>query len=133
MNKANLIATLCLSAFLSLAPTFAGAQDAMTRTEIKRSDLAGTENTQVIMATLEARPGAKLPRHIHHGDEFLYVIEGGTVEVPGKDPIAFKAGQAIHFPRGMPHGGFTVIGDKPLKALTVHVVDKDKPLVELVD
>ena len=32
-----------------------------------------------------------------------------------------------------PHGGFKVVGDAPLKVLTVHIVDKGKPLVELVN
>jgi hypothetical protein len=28
----------------------------------------------------------------------------------------------------VPHAGYKVIGDKPLKLLTVHIVDKGKPL-----
>ena len=30
--------------------------------------------------------------------------------------------------REVPHAGYKVVGDKPLKLLTVHVVDKGKPL-----
>jgi hypothetical protein len=30
--------------------------------------------------------------------------------------------------REVPHAGWKVVGDKPLKLLTVHVVDKGKPL-----
>jgi hypothetical protein len=30
------------------------------------------------------------------------------------------------------HGGFTVVGDTPLKLFTVHVVDKNRPLYEYV-
>ena len=30
--------------------------------------------------------------------------------------------------RIVPHSGVTVVGDVPLKLLTVHVVDKNKPL-----
>jgi len=29
--------------------------------------------------------------------------------------------------RGVKHGAFKVIGDKPLKLLTVHIVDKGDP------
>ena len=133
MHASRLTPIFLLTLLMVFDPTPVLAQDGVTRTEIKRSDLTGTEGTEVIMATIEARPGAKMPRHIHHGDEFLYVIEGGTVQPPGKDPITFKSGQAIHFPRGVAHGGFTVIGDTPIRALTVHVVDKGKPLMELVD
>jgi len=31
------------------------------------------------------------------------------------------------------HGGFKVVGDKPLKLHTVHVVDKNKPLFDGVE
>jgi hypothetical protein len=32
--------------------------------------------------------------------------------------------------RDVPHAGFKVVGDKPLKLLTVHVVDKGAPLYD---
>jgi len=32
--------------------------------------------------------------------------------------------------RDVEHGGWTVVGDTPLKVFTVHVVDKGKPLYE---
>ncbi|MEQ8357600.1 MAG: cupin domain-containing protein [Kiloniellaceae bacterium] len=108
------------------------AQGQVDRVELHKGDLTGTSGTEVIMATLELQPGATVPRHFHNGDEFLYVLEGGSFQAPGQDPAAFTAGVALQFPREAPHGGFTVVGDKNLKVLTVHVVDKGKPLVELV-
>jgi hypothetical protein len=36
------------------------------------------------------------------------------------------------YARGVPHAGFTNVGDRPLKMLNVFVVDKGKPLTELV-
>jgi hypothetical protein len=35
--------------------------------------------------------------------------------------------------RDVPHGGYTVVGDTPLRVLTVQVIDKGKPLFEYVD
>jgi hypothetical protein len=32
--------------------------------------------------------------------------------------------------RDVPHGGVKVVGDKPLRLLTVHIVDKGKPLYD---
>jgi quercetin dioxygenase-like cupin family protein len=109
------------------------AQEGMSRVELRRTDLTGSDTTEVIMSRIEAAPGASMPRHIHHGDEFLYVIVGGTIQAPGGEPIALRAGDALHFPREVPHGGFTVIGEDTLEVLTVHVVDKGKPLMELVE
>lgn len=115
--------------FLSAA---ALAQSPIKRTELSRTTLTGADGTEVVMTLLEAPPGAVLPRHIHHGDEFLYVFEGGSVQAPGKDPVALPAGAAQHFPRQVPHGGFAVVGETTIKVLTVHIVDKGKPLTELV-
>ena len=32
--------------------------------------------------------------------------------------------------RGAPHAGYTVVGDKTIKILSVYIVDKNKPLQE---
>jgi len=32
--------------------------------------------------------------------------------------------------RDAPHGGFKVVGNKPLKLVTVHIVDKGLPLYD---
>jgi hypothetical protein len=39
-----------------------------------------------------------------------------------------EAGTANIKVRDVPHGAFTVTGDKTLRLLTVHIVDKGKPL-----
>jgi hypothetical protein len=83
---------------------------------------------EVIMTMLEAPPGAVLPKHFHYGEEAFYVLEGAMTEVPGQAPSARIPGTGGINVREVPHAGYKVIGDKPLKLLTVHVVDKGKPL-----
>jgi hypothetical protein len=39
---------------------------------------------------------------------------------------------AIIYPRDVPHAGAKVVGDRPLKMLNVFIVDKGKPVTELV-
>ncbi len=126
------ISTLAAALFVLIAAS-ASAQEGIERTELRRTDLTGTDNTIVVVTEIVAQPGAFMPRHIHHGDEFLYILEGGSTQAPGEEPSTVPAGATIHFPRGMPHGGFIVVGDAPLKVLTVHVVDKDKPIAEPVE
>lgn len=121
-----------LVAITALAATPSFAEPEMKRQVLSRADLTGKDGTEVIMTLLEAPPGAVLPRHTHHGDEFLYVLSGGKVQPPGKEPIALPTGASQHFPRDVPHGGFTVAGEDTIKVLTVHIVDKGRPLVELV-
>jgi quercetin dioxygenase-like cupin family protein len=119
---AGVTAAFAVAAWASLAQ----AQE-IKRTEIKRSDLTGT-NMEVIMTVLEAPPGAFLPKHIHYGEEAFYVLEGAMTEVSGQPATARAQGTGGINVREVPHAGYKVVGDKPLKLLTVHVVDKGKPL-----
>ena len=58
------------------------------------------------------------------------MLEGGTVQVVGKEPKERPAGERGINQRGVPHAGYTVVGDKTIKILSVYVVDKGKPLQE---
>jgi quercetin dioxygenase-like cupin family protein len=107
-------------------PGLASAQQ-FKRTELQRHDLTGT-NMEVIVATVEAPPGAVLPRHFHYGEEAVYVLEGSMIETFEGKPEMNATGHSYINVREVPHGGYKVIGDKPLKMLTVHIVDKGKQM-----
>jgi hypothetical protein len=64
-----------------------------------------------------------------HGEEAVYVLEGATLLLPDGSERPFPTGAAVINVRDVPHAGFKVGGDKPLKMLTVHIVDKGKPLM----
>jgi hypothetical protein len=64
----------------------------------------------------------------HPSDEAYYVIDGATGLLPDGKPINFEQGVARINVRDVPHGAFKVTGDKTLKLLTVHIVDKGKPM-----
>jgi quercetin dioxygenase-like cupin family protein len=105
------------------------AQDSPQRKEIKRADLTGT-NMEVILSTAEYQPGESIPRHIHHGEEAFYVLQGATVELANGKQIVLATGSGSINARDVPHAGFKVVGDKPLKLLTVHIVDKGSVLYD---
>lgn len=128
MKKLVLVVAIMLVSWPSWA-----TESLVQRTVVSDVLLTGTENTRVITAELILQPGAKMPRHYHHGDEFVYIVEGGTAEVPGRGEITFAAGQLIHFPREAPHGGFTVTGNSPMRAVTTHIIDKNQPFQTPVD
>ncbi len=110
-----------------------GAQDYPGRKELDRADLSGAPGMEVVLSTVELKPGDRLAPHIHHGIETGYVLEGGMVEMPGKPPMPLPTGAPIKIIlRDAPHGGWTVVGDKTIKLLTVHVVDKGKPLYDWI-
>jgi quercetin dioxygenase-like cupin family protein len=118
-------AAVAATAFVCVAH----AQDSSNRKEMKRADLSGTK-MEVILSTAEYQPGEMIPRHIHHGEEAFYVLEGATVETPDGKQIQLVTGAGSINLRDVPHAGFKVVGDKPLKLVTVHIVDKGAPLYD---
>jgi hypothetical protein len=106
------------------------AQDSTGRKEMSRVDLSGAQGMEVVLSVGEYKPGDAIPVHFHHGIEAGYVLEGGTVELPGKPPIPLATGAQILNLREVPHAGWKVVGDKTIKLFTVHIVDKGKPLYD---
>jgi len=106
--------------------------DLTQRQELRRADLTMSPDMEVITSISEIRKGETIPRHYHHGIETGYVLQGTMVQLPGQAPTSMQTGSAIMNLRDVPHAGFTVVGDQPLKLLTVHIVDKSKPLYEWV-
>jgi quercetin dioxygenase-like cupin family protein len=106
--------------------------DSPQRIEQKRADLSGAAGMEVIASTGEYKPGESIELHTHHGIEAAYVVQGATVQVPGKEPSMLTTGATLMNLREVKHGGFKVVGDTPLKLFTVHIVDKGKPLYDYV-
>jgi quercetin dioxygenase-like cupin family protein len=104
---------------------------ASIKIELQRGNLTG-KSMDIIVNFFEVPPGATVARHIHPGEEVVYVLEGGTLEQPDGKLVTFEAGMAIIYPRDVPHAGVKVVGDKSLKMLNVFIVDKGKPVTELV-
>ncbi len=106
--------------------------DIAARQELKRADLSGAPGMEVITSITEFKKGEGVARHLHHGIETGYVLQGSMVQLPGQAPTMMATGSSILNLRDAPHGGFQVVGDTPLRLLTVHIVDKGKPLYEWV-
>ena len=123
-----LLAVACCAGVLLQAP--AAAQSAGPRTELKRVDLSGAPGMEVVTSIGEYKPGDEVPVHFHHGVETGYVLQGAMVQMPGKEPNMIATGAPISNLRDVRHGGYKVIGDTNLKLLTVHIVDKGKPLYD---
>jgi quercetin dioxygenase-like cupin family protein len=128
ITRTWLLAAVGAVAFATLAP----AQNSLNptnRQELKRSDLTGTK-MEVIISVVETQPGEMISRHIHHGEEAFYVLQGAMLETADGKQINLPAGAAAINPRDVPHGGLKVLGNTALKYLAVHVVDKGAPLYD---
>ena len=106
--------------------------DTPQRKEQKRTDLTGAPHMEVIASIVEIKPGESSELHLHHGVEAFHVLHGSSIQAPGKEPVMLPSGLTSLNLRDVPHGAFKVVGDTPLKLLTVHIVDKGKPLYDYV-
>ncbi len=106
------------------------AQEGLNRTLLNQADLSGAPGMEVISSILEVQPGSTVPRHFHNGIESGRVLEGAMIQYPGKEPQMMATGTPVFNLRGAYHAGFKVVGDKPLRLYTVHVIDKGKPLFD---
>jgi len=112
--------------------TMAPAQDSAARKELKRADVSGAPGMEIISSISELKPGDEFPRHLHHGVEAGYVVQGGMIQAPGQDPTMLATGSPIFNLRDVPHAGYKVIGPGNIILYTTHVVDKGKPLYDWV-
>lgn len=55
---------------------------------------------------------------------------GGKVQAPGKPATELATGNPIMNLREVPHAGWTNVGSTTIRLVTVHVVDKGKPLYD---
>jgi quercetin dioxygenase-like cupin family protein len=106
--------------------------DSPQRKEQKRTDLTGAPNMEVIASIVEIKPGESSNLHVHHGVEAFHVLQGASIQPPGQEPTVLPTGLTSLNLRDVKHGAFKVVGETPLKLLTVHIVDKDKPLYDYV-
>lgn len=130
--KSAVLAAICAGLIPCAALLAQDVGTAGTIQELKRADLSGAAGMEVITSRGEYKPGQGIPLHTHHGIETGYVIQGAMVQVPGKEPMMLPTGAPIWNLRDVPHAGFKVVGDTPLILLTVHIVDKGKPVYEYV-
>ena len=124
------VAVLIVASGLVLQVTPA-QQPGVKRTDLQRHDLS-VPGREVIQVRVDLDPGVAFPRHRHPGEEIIYVIEGSLeYEVEGKPPITLKAGDVLLIPAGTIHAAKNV-GSGNGAELATYIVEKGKPLVELV-
>ena len=100
------------------------------RTVLLKTDLAGMEGKEAILALAEIAPGAATGKHTHPGQEFGYVLEGsGRLEIEGKPSIPLTPGTAVYQPSTQVHRGVNDSSTAPLKIFSVYIVEKGQPLV----
>jgi quercetin dioxygenase-like cupin family protein len=133
MTRTMAVALLIVASGLALHVT--RAQEAgpagIKRTDLQRHDLS-IPGREAIQVRVDFAPGAAFGKHRHPGEEVIYVLEGSLeYEIEGKPPMTLKAGDVLFIPAGTIHAAKNV-GSGNAGELATYVVEKGKPLVELV-
>jgi len=98
---------------------------------LQRHDIS-VPDREVWQLRVTFAPGASFPRHRHPGEEIIYVLEGAIeYDVDGKPRQTLKAGDVLFVPYGVVHAAKNV-GSVPAAELGTYVVEKGKPLTEIV-
>ena len=121
-----------LGAAMFLAMPAAQAQLPGTgRIDLQRHDLS-ILGRETIQSRVEIDPGITSVRHRHPGEEIVYVLEGALeYRLEGRPPVTLKAGQVLFIPAGTIHSARNV-GNGPGAELATYIVEKGKPLLEIV-
>jgi quercetin dioxygenase-like cupin family protein len=132
MRTTQIIAVAALIMAGALALHVAQAQQpAVKRTDLQRHDLS-LPGREVVQTRVEFPPGVGFGKHWHPGEEIVYVLEGSLeYQVEGKPTMTLKAGDVLFIPAGTIHAAKNV-GSVNAAELATYVVEKGKPLLELV-
>ena len=104
-------------------------QPPIKRTDLLKSDLLELQDNEMHVWVADVAPGAATGRHSHPTPRFVYVIEGSVVlELDGKSPQTFKAGQAFVEMPNEAHNFKNASTTGPAKALGFQYARKGQPL-----
>jgi quercetin dioxygenase-like cupin family protein len=128
------VKTLALAVAMMIAgASMAQAQQAgVKRTDLQRHDLSAP-GREAIQVRVDLEPGVAFPRHMHPGEEIIYVLQGSLqYNVDGKPPVTLKAGDVLFVPAGAIHAAKNV-GTTTASELATYIVEKGKPLLTLAE
>jgi quercetin dioxygenase-like cupin family protein len=102
------------------------------RTDLQQHDLS-IPGREVVQNRVDISPEAPAFKHLHPGEEIIYVLEGSLeYQVEGKPPTTLEAGEVFFVPAETIHAVRNV-GTTNAAELATYVVEKGKPLVVLVE
>jgi quercetin dioxygenase-like cupin family protein len=132
VKTARVMAMAALIVAGVLTPQVTQAQQAgIKRTDLQRHDLSAP-GFEAVQVRVDFAPGAAFGRHTHPGEEIIYVLEGSLeYQIEGKLPVTLKAGDVLFIPAGTIHAAKNA-GSTTASELATYVVEKDKPLLTLV-
>lgn len=97
--------------------------------ETVRGPIAAAPGHSLVTADIVLGPDGVVPRHYHHGEEFLSVIGGSvTLRRPGVPDLVLRPGEGVRIAPGIVHSA--IAGSDGLRAVSSWVLPDGKPLRE---
>jgi quercetin dioxygenase-like cupin family protein len=131
MKRLFLVSTIISAITLGVAldrAVLAQQQQGMKRTILLRTDDPAAASQELILGVAEIQPGGTSGKHVHHGVEVGYVLEGTlSIEYPGKPALTLKPGDT--FKNEGPHTASNP-GKTTTKVLAAYLVEKGKPIAD---
>lgn len=125
------VMTILLIGAFTISASAQTKNSGISRTELQRHDMS-TPGSEVVQAHIDFEPGTAFGNHNHPGEEIIYVLEGELEYiVEGKSPVILKAGEVLFIPAGTIHSAKNV-GKTKASELATYIVEKGKPLVQLI-
>lgn len=123
------------SAFATAAGQDQNAQaSGLQVTTISKTDVAGVEDKEREVITVELAPGAVEARHFYSGVELIYVLKGaGFLEMDGKPSVALNAGTVASLHQKHIHVLKNMSQAQTLKVLVVLLAEKGQPRLALAN
>ena len=130
--KRLFLIVLCIGLVVFVSANANAQVPKVTAKTLLRTTVSGDDAKQAFILSVEFPQGSKLPLHTHPGDEYTTILQG-TLELvaEGRETRRVSAGEAYHCPAGLVHQTRNV-GDTPVRAVTVFVVDKGEKVVQPV-
>ena len=125
------VVTILLIGAFTISASAQTKNSGISRTELQRHDMS-SPGSEVVQAHIDFEPGTAFGNHNHPGEEIIYVLEGELEYiVEGKSPVILNAGEVLFIPAGTIHSAKNV-GKTKASELATYIVEKGKPLVQLI-
>ncbi len=121
-------ACAAVSAILGAALSPAAAET-MT-TPVLNTVIKGMPDTEANIVVFDIDPGWKTEHHIHPGQLFVYILEGGLrLEIDGRDPVEYSAGEAFYEEPNLGMVGSNVSATERAKFVVFQFGETGQPLM----
>jgi quercetin dioxygenase-like cupin family protein len=133
MNRTLLLLGVGLAGVLvgAIAATYVSAQGTpqITRTELLRKPMSGTEGKEVVVFVSDIPPGGVAAQHYHPGDEAIYMLQGALLFEPDQGkPFELKAGEITFNPAKNIHKAKNTSASEAARVLNCMIAEKGQPL-----